>query len=200
MFNKTSTCFALLLAVALLVAGCNSNTPASQNVDTSPGIDAEQQHDNLPSSPNSGLITNVQNVKGTMQITTYQATKDGMYLVPEIHMVPQNDHPAKTALELLIIGTQNPELVSIVPPETKVLAVKVMDHIAYANFNDKIIKNNRGGSTNEILLVAAIVNTLAEFPQIQKVQILVDGKKVATLNGHMDISEPLSRSEEIIKR
>ena len=73
-------------------------------------------------------------------------------------------------------------------------------HIAYVDFNDKLVKNNTGGSTAEILLVAAIVNTLTEFHDIQKVQILVEGKKIDTISGHMDIGEPLSRSEKIIKK
>ena len=50
-----------------------------------------------------------------------------------------------------------------------------------------------------MLLVAAIVDTLTEFPDIQKVQILVNGKKVDTIAGHMDTGEPLSRSEKVIK-
>jgi germination protein M len=135
-----------------------------------------------------------------MQITTYQSTKDAMYLVPEIHVVPKNSYPAKTALELLAASPIKPELVSVLPPGTKVLSVNVKNHIAYADFNDKLIKNNSGGSTDEILLVAAIVDTLTEFPEIQKVQILVNGEKVDTINGHMDTSEPLSRSEKIIKK
>ncbi len=39
-----------------------------------------------------------------------------------------------------------------------------------------------------MLLVAEIVNTLTEFSEIQTVQILVTGKKVNTISGHMDIS------------
>ena len=52
----------------------------------------------------------------------------------------------------------------------------------------------------EILTVGAIVNTLTEFPDVEKVQILVEGKKVSTLFGHLDVSDPLSRSPGIIKK
>jgi spore germination protein GerM len=48
--------------------------------------------------------------------------------------------------------------------------------------------------------VAAVVNTLTEFPDIHKVQILVEGKTVETLSGHMSVGQPLSRSEGIIKK
>ncbi len=78
--------------------------------------------------------------------------------------------------------------------------LSIKDKIAYVDFNDKLIKNNTGGSASEILLVAAIINTLTEFKEIQKVQIMVDGKKIDTISGHLDIGEPLSRSEKIIKK
>ena len=47
--------------------------------------------------------------------------------------------------------------------------------------------------------MGAIVNTLTEFAAVERVQILVEGKKVNTLFGHVDISEPLGRSVAIIK-
>ena len=60
-------------------------------------------------------------------------------------------------------------------------------------------KNFVGGSTGEEMLVGSVVNTLTEFPEIQKVQILVDGQEVETLSGHMDLSQPLPRMTELLK-
>ncbi|MDI6895284.1 MAG: GerMN domain-containing protein [Bacillota bacterium] len=48
--------------------------------------------------------------------------------------------------------------------------------------------------------MAAIVNTLTEFPDIRQVQILVEGRKVESLAGHADVSRPLTRNERLIKR
>ncbi|MEW6400002.1 MAG: GerMN domain-containing protein [Bacillota bacterium] len=55
-------------------------------------------------------------------------------------------------------------------------------------------------SPGEALAVAAIVNTLTEFPDIRQVQILVEGRKVESLAGHADVSRPLTRNERLIKR
>ena len=49
------------------------------------------------------------------------------------------------------------------------------------------------------MLVGSIVNTLTEFPEVKKVQILIDGTHVETLSGHMDLSEPLVRMTELLK-
>lgn len=182
---------ALLLTVTFLLAGCDGATPAPGQSGTAIPPKAAEQPSPAGTAPNS---------ESTMQLTVYHATKDAMYLVPEIHKVPVNSHPARTAIELLLAGTKNTELVGVMPAGVKLKNVKVKEHIAYVDFDDTLIKKNKGGSAGEILLVGAIVNTLTEFPDIQKVQILVGGKKVETIAGHIDVSEPLSRSEQIIKK
>lgn len=47
--------------------------------------------------------------------------------------------------------------------------------------------------------MGAVVNTLTEFPGVEQVQILVEGKRVDTLYGHLDVYDPMSRSPGIIK-
>ena len=52
-----------------------------------------------------------------------------------------------------------------------------------------------GGALDEILTVYAIVNALTvNLPAITRVQILVDGKEVDTLAGHVDLRHPLAKS------
>lgn len=179
--------FVLLTA---LIGGCaeNSSPPQAGNDSVKNGQQAA-----APDSQNAVL-------QEKMTITVYNATKDAKYLVAESRVVAKNDHPAQSAIELLIAGTKNIDLVSVIPVGTKLRHLSVKDHIAYVDFNDKLVKNNTGGSASEILLVAAIVNTLTEFHNIQQVQIMVEGKKIDTISGHVDTSEPLSRSDKIIKK
>lgn len=184
---------ATLLVLAFMITGCDSSAPASQST---PGASDNNKASEQPQPANNTASV----PEKTMQLVVYQATKDAMYLVPEIHKVPVNSHPARTAMELLLAGPKNPELVGVIPEGTQLNNLSVKEHTAYVDFNDKLIKKNAGGSTNEMLLVGAIVNTLTEFHDIQQVQILVNGKKVETISGHMDTSEPLSRSEKIIKK
>ncbi|WP_425060260.1 hypothetical protein SCACP_09330 [Sporomusa carbonis] len=181
---------AFMMAFMIIIAGCDSSAPASQPVPTTPPKAVEQPQ---PGTGNPGS-------EQTMLLTVYHATKDAMYLVPETHKVPVNSHPARTAIELLLAGTKNPELVNVIPPGTKLKNLTIKDHIAYVDFDDKLVKKNTGGSASELLLVGAIVNTLTEFPDIHQVQIMVEGKKIGTISGHVDTSEPLSRSEQVIKK
>ena len=46
----------------------------------------------------------------------------------------------------------------------------------------------------------SIANTLTELDSIDKVQLLIEGKKVESLVGHWDTTVPLERNEDIIKK
>lgn len=191
----------ILLAMSFIlltafIGGCADKNPTEPIAPTEL-TQNEQQQAVVPDSKNNPSSAIPQ---ATMNVTVYNATKDAMYLVAEHSVIPKNTHPAQSAMELLVAGTKNGELVSVVPAGTKLRHISIKDKIAYVDFSDNLIKNNNGGSASEILLVAAIVDTLTEFNDIQKVQIMVEGKKIDTISGHMDTSEPLGRSEKIIKK
>lgn len=177
-----------LCAIILLAAGCSDSVPV---------------FDNNPIKTETPSVKtktpDAVEVKKSMRITVYHATKDALNLVPEIHVVDKNDNPARTAMALLAAEPIDKSLMRVMPVSAKLISLKIEDGVAYANFNTNL-RRFGGGSANELLLVAEIVNTLTEFPEIRAVQILIEGKKVETLGGHLDISEPLSRSETIIKR
>ena len=64
---------------------------------------------------------------------------------------------------------------------------------AYADFDRELKEGHRGGMKGELCAVFSIVDTLASnFPQIKRVQILVEGAEVPTLAGNIDTSMPLS--------
>ena len=179
---------ALMLCIILLfAAGCADSVPVLDKNPVKPTT--------VPGKPeNSGTPA-----QESMRITVYHATKDAMNLVPEIHAVDKNDNPARTAILLLTAEPTDKNLMRVMPVSTRLLNLKIQNGVAYANFSPNLMRFG-GGSSTELLLVSAIVNTLTEFPEIKAVQILIDGKKADTLAGHVDISEPLSRSESIIKR
>lgn len=185
MFN-TARCLLLLIASVLLIAGCaGDKPPAGSETGQPPGIVGGGQSENKA---------------GTVTVTLYFATRDAQALVAEKREVPKSDHPALTAVEELINGPKNPELVKVVPGTTKVKDITVKDHVAYVDFSAAFVKDHWGGSAGEILTVSAITNTLTEFPDIKQVQFMAEGKNLETLKGHLDLSEPMARNEAIIKK
>jgi spore germination protein GerM len=75
------------------------------------------------------------------------------------------------------------------------LDLSVHDSLATVNFSPEIVSDFPGGSLMEAYLVEAIVNTLTEFPTIERVQILVDGGIVESIGGHVLILQPLQRRD-----
>lgn len=184
-----------LVVILFLVAGCANDITTTADAPQSPGVNDNKAAGQLSQSETAAELS-----ADKMRLILYFPTKDAMHLQPEEVVLAYNDHPAKTAIETLIKGPSNKKLVNIFPVNTKLRGIKVKDRVAYVDFDNALLKNSQGGSSAEQLLVASIVNTLTEFEHIEKVQILIQGKVVDTIWGHMDVSEPLSRSEKIIKR
>lgn len=183
----------ILLAAVFITAGCGNTSPST-------GTFSPKANTQTAGSVQSEGQTAASTTQPSMSVTVYHATADAMYLVAESRKIPKSDTPAKAAVEMLLADPADKDLNRVLPNNTKVRSIVIKDHIAYVDFDNKLLKNSKGGSATERLMVGAIVNTLTEFPEIHKVQILVEGKVVETLNGHMDVSQPLSRSESIIKK
>lgn len=49
------------------------------------------------------------------------------------------------------------------------------------------------GGGAEAYAIDALTKTMFQFPEVETVQILVDGKQAESLMGHVDISEPFTR-------
>jgi len=72
---------------------------------------------------------------------------------------------------------------------------------AYVDLGGGIVQNHPGGSLNEALTVYAIVNALTtNLPEIDAVQLLIEGREVDTLRGHIDLRAPLQRGTDWIQK
>jgi spore germination protein GerM len=87
-------------------------------------------------------------------------------------------------------------LVSAIPPGTTLRAVfitKAGD--AYVDLSREARAAHPGGTVDELLTVYTIVNALTvNLPAVTAVQLLVDGKAVDTLSGHVDLRRPLAKN------
>jgi hypothetical protein len=136
----------------------------------------------------------------TIKARLFYVSADGMSLTSVETDVPYADGPAEQArriVEAQIAPVADP-LVSAIPAGTKLRDVFVADggH-AYVNFSPEISAAHPHGATDELLTVYTVVNALTEnLPAITAVQILVDGKEVDTLAGHVDLRRPLAKNLE----
>jgi spore germination protein GerM len=69
---------------------------------------------------------------------------------------------------------------------------------AFVDVSSDIVSAHPGGSLNERLTIYTIVEALTfNLPKITAVQLLVDGKEVETLAGHIDLRRPLARLPQL---
>ena len=137
--------------------------------------------------------------------TLYYVSEDGMSLMPIQREVPFAASAAEQAraiveAQLAAPGAATPPLVSAIPADVKLRDVFLTERgDAFVDLSREIVANHPGGSLDELFTVYSIVNAVtANLPAVTRVQILVDGKEVDTLAGHVDLRHPLAKSTEWI--
>ena len=134
------------------------------------------------------------------QVVLYFADENAQYLIPEYRKIKKTEGVAKQAIIELIKGPVSNELYPTIPSTTRVNNLYIGDSVAYIDLSSEIINRHPGGSAGELLTVYSIVMTLTSFPEINKVQILVDGNSGETLVGHVDTSIPLEGDEDWLRK
>lgn len=187
--NKNIVLFCVGLLMLVLTAGCDK-TP------TQPATQGNQPAASQPASP-AGQQPSTQE----RTYILYRADAKADKLVAELVKKPDSAQPEKRALELLLTEpVKDKKLTSVMPKDVRLLDLTIRDKIAYADFSKELKTNALGGAAYEMLLVNGIVNTLTEFKTIERVQFLVNGRAIATINGHMDLTDPVERDQNMIKQ
>ncbi len=139
-----------------------------------------------------------------IRATLFYVAENGESLVPIEREVPFGDGPLEQAKRIVEaqIDAAPPPLGSALPAGTKLRSVYVTDHgEAYVDFSRDIAAAHPGGSLNELLTVYSVVDALtANLPAVHAVQLLVDGREVDTLAGHVDLRRPLAKSTIVVGR
>jgi spore germination protein GerM len=136
-------------------------------------------------------------------VTLYFSEEEGEYLTGEkreISIKGNVQEDAKEVVEELIKGPKG-KLIRTLPPRTRLLALRVDEGgLAKVNFDRALSRDHPGGSSAEIMTVYSVVNSLIlNFPQIKKVQILIEGRR-ESITGHLVLDHPISSKIDLIKK
>lgn len=131
-------------------------------------------------------------------VKVYFSTRDAKYLVPVERQVPLTDKYYQVVQEL-IRGPGEDGLTRTLPEGTRLLDITVKGGIAYLNMSRELRDRHWGGSTGEILTVYSLVNSLAQFPEVKRVQLLLEGEKVTSLVGHLELNKPLKPDYSLVR-
>jgi germination protein M len=89
--------------------------------------------------------------------------------------VPRGADRVRTALKALMEPVRGGEP-GAVPAGTRLLDVHVRDGLATVNLSSEFAAINDGGDTGESVAQRALRRALAQFPQVDRMCVLVDGK------------------------
>jgi spore germination protein GerM len=138
------------------------------------------------------------------EVLLYFSDAEGEYLVGEKREILKKNEVKEEAKETIIELIKGPKgkLIPTLPPRTKLLTLQINDAgLAKVNFNPTLSKDHPGGSSAEMMTVYSIVNSLSlNFPQIKRVQILIDGKPIETIAGHLSLRQPIPPKPDLIRR
>jgi Sporulation and spore germination len=135
--------------------------------------------------------------------TLYYGSSDGRSLVPVRREVPLASGVVEQGRQILTVQLQDaPQpYARVVPQGTTLRAFYVTDRgEAFVDLSSEVMTAHPGGSFTELMTVYSIVNAVtANLPAVQRVQLLVDGKEVDTIAGHVDVRRPLTADASLVR-
>ena len=124
------------------------------------------------------------------------------FLIPEKRYVFKENDAALQAKEIVkaLLEGSKADLINTFPAGVSLRDVKVDDAgIAFVNFNKNLIKLHPGGSTAEMATIYSLTNSITQnVPSIKKVKILVEGKEVPSIKGHISTQKAFRPDSELI--
>ncbi len=188
-----------VLALALVIApSCSSPQPDAE----APARQATEELDTTEGEASTEAEAPRAPIRRLNVLIYYPAARrDGLIGEPrEIFKTAAPGDRAKQILADLISGPATDEGLRALPPGTRLRQVFVMeDGTAYVDFSSDLKQGIAGGTVEELLTVYSIVNSVTlNIPEIRRVGILINGKSVDTLNGHLDLRRPLPPDSSLI--
>jgi spore germination protein GerM len=187
--NRTPALIGVLLVIVVVLAALLYRSALSPKQNTS----APPPSMAVPSGSGGSDQTSSENSpvgrRSKVEIYTVSPSGSGADdgLVPQtISLKPgASQSPARAALNALIRSKNSP-----LPPGTHLRGIKIDDGLATVDLSREFQQNFHGGDTAESQTINSILTTLGQFPNIDRVQILVEGKPIEALS-QLPISAPL---------
>ena len=145
--------------------------------------------------------------------TLYFIAEDGMSLVGVQREVPFGDPIGEQARRIVEsqLGPAPQPFAATVPEGTTLRGVYVTERDceagaadcqrdAFVDLSAEARTKHTGGALDELFTIYAIVDAVTvNLPVISRVQILVEGREVDTLAGHVDLRHPLEKNLKWVK-
>jgi spore germination protein GerM len=157
----------------------------------------------LPNVPNPQKVLPSRSVLGPNQVMLYYTrdgqTLSGMIAELDTGIVTPTDR-ARAIINYLLEGRSSLGLRSTIPQGTKLRSVFVTNGLIVVNLSKEFINNLPADHDQELLAVYSIVNSLLfNIEGVDGVQLLIEGERLPTLGGTLDIENPLVANQAITR-
>jgi hypothetical protein len=203
--SKRHVAIAAVVAV-LMIAGAVYATfwlleqpvPDPVTSDSPVATDDEVEHTPIQATSTSTDDEAAPSVTGMIQVKLYVLASSGRFLTTDEQEIPSEtslQRQAKGVVQLLLRRSAS------FPQGVELREVFITSQgVAYVDFSRELVQNHPGGSSAEELTVYSLSNTLiANFPAIKMVKILVEGREISSIAGHLDLTIPYGRGPEYLK-
>ncbi len=135
------------------------------------------------------------------EVRLYFSDANERFLVSEKRYVTKRKNIDDQALEVvkaLLDGSKQGNI-NTLPEETTCTGTTIKDGTAYVSLDDNLIKRHPGGTTSEITTIYSLTTSLCNnIPQIKRVKLLVNGKEIDTIKGHIDTRNPFTVNNDLL--
>ena len=134
-----------------------------------------------------------------VKLKLFFANEAGDGLVEIVKPVEYNSNISmeKLVVEYLVKGPDIDGVYPVINPGTKILSVTVKDGICYVNFDENFMTQLYNVTAD--VVIYSIANSLVELPNVNKVQIAVNGKTDIVYRETFNLSNLYERNLDIVK-
>ena len=134
-------------------------------------------------------------------VVIYFSDPQERFLMPEKRYVYIENDSAQQAREITkaLLEGSKAGLVNTFPTGASIKDVKVNDEgTAFINFNKNLTKLHPGGASAEMATIYSLTNSVTEnVSGIKKVKILIDGKELPSIKGHISTKKAFAPNPEL---
>jgi hypothetical protein len=132
----------------------------------------------------------------------YFSDEQERFLMPEKRYIYKENDAAAQVKEIVkaLLDGSKAGLVNTFPAGVSIRDVKVVDdEIALVSFSKNLTKLHQGGSTAEMATIYSLTNSITQnVPGIKKVKILIEGKELSSIKGHISTNKAFSPDLELL--
>lgn len=198
---------AIIICMVVSITGCSTleimkglksdtDVKVSDEIDLSDFAIIDDSVDQEQDAVETITVDNTSEEVETKDILAYYEDENG-YLVPVNTKIQWEEGIAKATIRSLVRGNEIEQRIAqsglhgVLPENTEIRGMAIKDGLCRVDFSQHIL--NTESYEQEQNMISALTYTLTEFPTIDKVELLVEGKELATLSKGYAINTAFER-------